>query len=372
MKIIIVFGTRPEFIKLAPVIKELKKSKMINAVVCSTGQHDKLLDEVINDFDIKIKHKLKSIAKKKSLNILSSRLFKLLDNIFDQELPDWILVQGDTSTALIASLAAHYRGIKIGHVEAGLRTNNLKNPFPEEANRQLISRISDINFAPTKNSFNNLLKENISRKKIIVTGNTIVDSIKYIINEKLNKKKSRELCIFFERKYNFDVSLKFIFVTFHRRENQGNNILLFVRLIKNISSMFPEINIILPLHLNPKVKNIIAMHLTKIKNVYLVSHLSYVKSLFLIKQSQFVISDSGGIQEEVPSFHKRIIVLRKFTERVEGVKLKIAFLLNFDEDRILKKIKILLDNNNKISSMKNPYGDGSASCKIKKFFEVIG
>jgi UDP-N-acetylglucosamine 2-epimerase (non-hydrolysing) len=369
MNILVIFGTRPEFIKLAPVIKELKNNNNILTKACSTGQHDKLLNDVINDFDVKIDYKLNTIAKNKSLNILSSRLLKSLDEIFEKVKPDWVLIQGDTSTSTISALAAFYRGIKIAHIEAGLRTDDLQNPFPEEGNRQIISRISDINFAPTKSSVLNLLKEGIKKNKILLTGNTIVDSINYIKKLKFTPKNIKHIHNLFLKDFNFNPSKKFIYVTFHRRENHGENLHLFINLLKKIVSNYPHLSIIIPVHLNPKVKNALKSNLSKINNIILLPSISYINSLFLIRNCEFIISDSGGIQEESPSFNKKIIVLRKFTERMEGVRQKIAFLVDFDEYKFMKKIDYMIRVNNLNRTMKNPYGDGKSSLRIVNFFQ---
>lgn len=353
MKIIIFIGTRPEAIKLYPLIIELKKEKSFSIKICFTGQHDFLLHKVLKEIKIKPNFKLNCKSKDANLNLLTSKLYKKIDGVIKNYKPDLSIVQGDTTSSLVAAITSFHNKIKVAHIEAGLRTYNNQEPFPEEFNRKTISLISELNFAPTNNAKKNLLHEKIDKNKIYVTGNTIVDAVKILKKKYLFKKKD---------------SKKFILVTCHRRENYKN----FDILLKNLLLVVKKNNLRIVLITHPGIlkykKN--SKNLTKIKKnkkIKIYSKLSYLETLQLIYQSHFVVSDSGGIQEEAPSFKKFILILRNYTERIESVNLKISKLIDFHKLSIFKNITYFSKKKNLFSkNISNPYGDGKAAKRIVK------
>jgi len=368
IKILVCLGTRPEGIKLAPVIELLKKkSENFEFRICSTGQHKEMLEQVFNFFGIKPDYDLGLMTENQSLGNISSRILDNMSKVLDDADPDVILIQGDTTTAFLTALAGFYRKIKVGHVEAGLRTYDKYNPFPEEVNRQLISRVTDFHFAPTRSALDNLLSEGIDRKNIIVTGNTIVDAILWSI-KKISKNKSN-----LEKEEPFrslDKGKKIILVTMHRRESFGKDIENVCSALKAISARYDDVRILYPVHLNPNVRKPVFEMLGKTGNIKLIDPLDYESFLWLMKKSYFIITDSGGVQEEAPTLKKPVLVIRKKTERMESVNCGISKMVGTDTKNILENVSKILDNEEnyrKMISEMNPYGDGHASEKILDF-----
>ena len=369
IKVLVFFGTRPECIKLAPVIKQLEShSDAFDLKVCSTGQHKEMLDQVINFFELKPDFFLNLMTENQTLGSLSSKLLNGIDNIFSQINPDVVLVQGDTTTAFLVAIAAYYKKIKVGHVEAGLRTYDKFNPYPEEINRQLISRVADFNFAPTQKAIDNLKHEGIDENTLFLTGNTIVDAVRL----GLKKIESDEAIV--KTKLRDDLSKiagkkRLILITMHRRESFGEEIKNVCSALKNIAKKYPDIRIVYPVHLNPNVRGPVYEILSDIPNILLIEPLDYPSFIWMMKKSYFIITDSGGVQEEAPTLEKPVLVIRKQTERPESLELGISKLIGTDEKEIEKNISGLVESKDLYESMipaKNPYGDGKASEKIVK------
>lgn len=359
LKILVCFGTRPEAIKMAPVIQELE-IRNINHKVCVTSQHREMLDQVLSFFEIKPDFDLNLMRKGQSLNSLSSLILGAIDEVLDLYSPDLILVQGDTTTAAMIAMAAFHRNIKVGHVEAGLRTNNKKSPFPEEINRQLIGRIADFHFAPTQLSVQNLLKENISAENVYMTGNTVVDALEWatqILPNLPENEEIRSLGKFLKS------SKKLILVTGHRRENLGKGIEQICEALLVLSNR-DDVQIVYPVHLNPLVTDLVSGLLGNRKNILLASPVTYPTMIWLLSKAYFVITDSGGIQEEVPFFKKPVLITRDTTERSEGVEAGFGILTGTGTNEILKEAQKLFDEYPNLNSKVNPYGDGKASEKI--------
>lgn len=368
IKVLISFGTRPEGIKMAPVIKEIQKnSDKFDLTLCSTGQHKEMLKQVIDFFELKPDIELSVMTQNQSLSMLSSKIIGSMEEVFENTRPDMVLVQGDTTTAFLTAFIAFYQKIKIGHVEAGLRTYNKYSPFPEEINRQLVSKIADLHFAPTENAYENLEKEGIDKIKIILTGNTVVDAINWGINKIENKseKQKSEDVRYLENL--LDLNKKIILVTMHRRESFGEEIKNVCEALKFISQKYKNVIIVYPVHLNPNVSGPAGEILGNIENIKLIKPLSYEPFLWLMSKSYFIITDSGGVQEEAPTLKKPVLVIRKFTERAESVELGISKLVGTDTEDIIKNASLLLDSKDeykKMIAVVNPYGDGKASEKI--------
>jgi len=365
ISVLICLGTRPEGIKLAPVIKSLEKQKEIFSFkICSTDQHKEMLKQVFNFFEIKPDFNLNLMTEDQSLESFSSKLLNRIDKVISKLKPDIILVQGDTTTAFLAALSAFYKKIKVGHVEAGLRTNNKYSPFPEEINRQLISRVADFHFVPTEGPFNNLVKENIDRDKIFLTGNTIVDAINWSI-EKINRNKNEmELRGLFKR---LNSKNKIILVTMHRRESFGEGIANVCNALKVVANKYKNIQIVYPVHLNPNVRKPVFKILSDVDNILLADPLNYESFIWLMNKSYFIITDSGGVQEEAPTLKKPVLVIRKKTERTESVDCGISKLIGTDRDNIVENVSNLIENEDNYNGMVpniNPYGDGHAADKI--------
>lgn len=365
MRILVCFGTRPEAIKMAPVIMELEKEKL-DFKICVTSQHREMLNQVLDFFEILPHYDLDLMRSDQTLNSLSSLILDAIDKVFDEYDPDLILVQGDTTTAAMVALAAFHRSIKVGHIEAGLRTYNKKSPFPEELNRQLIGRIADFHFAPTKLTALNLSEEKIPDDKIYITGNTVVDALRWA-EDKLKKDINEEIL---RLKGTLLKGKKIILVTGHRRENHGVG-------LRNISNALEElshrgdIQIIYPVHLNPRVKGPVEEVLGGKPNIDLISPVSYPTMLWLMKKASLIISDSGGIQEEAPSFDKTVIVTRENTERMEGVDAGYCILTGADKTKIVREANRCLDNPDDHTGKENPYGDGFASSRIVKLLKEL-
>lgn len=367
-KILVIFGTRPEAIKLAPVIIDLKKNFGKQVLVCSTGQHREMLRQVLEIFDIKIDRDLDLMKNNQDLFDISSNSITKLKKVFQDISPELVIVQGDTTTAFIAALAAYYLKIKIAHVEAGLRSYNIYSPYPEEANRKFISTIANYHFAPTFDSKRNLLSEGVKSRGVLITGNTVIDSL-YLVSKKLNNINNSEIL----DKINLSSNIfdkKIILITLHRREKFGDEFKGLIETIKKISFAYPEYNFVYPVHLNPNVKLPVENNLSNLKNIFLLPPLGYLDFNYLMKHCYFIMTDSGGIQEECYFYKKPVMILRDITERNEAIKAGYAFLLGSDSVKIIKKFKEIdkkLKNGHNYFKVKNPFGDGKASKRITSF-----
>ena len=353
IKVMTIFGTRPEAIKMAPLVKELESREEIESIVCVTAQHREMLDQVLNIFKIKPDYDLNIMKQGQSLSEITSRVLLGLEEVIKKEEPNIILVHGDTTTTFAGALAAFYNKVDIGHVEAGLRTYDKYSPFPEEANRIMVDRITDMYFAPTEVSKNNLLKENIDESKIYVTGNTAIDAMKYTINN--NYKNSL---------FDWIGDSKLILLTAHRRENLGEPMYNIFKAVKRLVNDNKNIKVIYPIHLNPLVRKIANEVFEDNDRIKLIEPLEVVDFHNFINKSYLILTDSGGIQEEAPSLGKPVLVLRDTTERPEGITAGTLKLVGTNEDDIYNEATILLNNKNeydKMSKASNPYGDGNTS-----------
>ncbi|MDA3046007.1 UDP-N-acetylglucosamine 2-epimerase (non-hydrolyzing) [Campylobacter sp. VBCF_06 NA8] len=369
-KILIVFGTRPEAIKMAPLVKEFDKYKdLFETKVCVTAQHREMLDQVLNFFDIKADYDLNLMKPNQTLYDISAKILVDMHQILNDFKPDIVFVHGDTTTASMVALSAFYSKIKIAHIEAGLRTHNMYSPFPEEANRQIVGILADYHFAPTNQAMQNLLQENKKQENIIVTGNTVIDAL-HLAVKKIKNDKEIENNIIKSLEYKVIDNRKFILVTGHRRENFGEGFLNICNALKDIALKNPNIDIVYPVHLNPNVQKPVNEILSNLQNVYLIKPLSYENFVYLMEKSYFIITDSGGIQEEAPSLGKPVLVMRDTTERPEAIKAGTVKLVGTDRAVIFNEAQNLLNDKEKydeMSSCHNPYGDGKACEKILKF-----
>lgn len=362
-KILLVFGTRPEAIKMAPLIQQLLTLKDFFTIkICVTGQHRKMLDQVIQFFNIPIDYDLDLMHENQNLFQITSDVITNMKVVLDNFNPKYILVHGDTTTSTASALAGFYSGAIVAHVEAGLRTNNKQSPFPEEMNRQLTGRIANIHFAPTASARQHLLNEGISEQNIFVTGNTVIDALKMTLN-KLENYTDKEIEFL---KNLIDSSKKIILITGHRRENFGQGFLNICKALKTIA-LEKDVHLIYPVHLNPNVKKPVYEILNGIENISLIEPLGYPAFVWLMKKSYLIVTDSGGVQEEAPSLGKPVLVLRETTERPEALEAGTIKLVGTAENTIVKEIMLLLKDENIYSQMisaQNPYGDGKASERI--------
>ena len=369
-KILLIFGTRPEAIKMAPLVKEFQKhTEFFDTRVCVTAQHREMLDQVLDFFDIIPDYDLDLMKPGQNLFGLTATIIKSLKPILEEFFPDYVFVHGDTTTTMASSIASFYSGAKVCHVEAGLRTNNKLSPFPEEINRQITGRICDYHFAPTETSKKNLLKENISESSILVTGNTVIDALLKSV-EKVNENPSQLIQDLSKQIGNQEVVL----VTGHRRENHGSGFERICKALKRIAHDDPNRLIIYPVHLNPKVQVPVNRILTSINNIILIDPLAYQDFIWLMNRSKVIITDSGGVQEEAPTLGKPVLVMRDTTERPEAVEAGTVLLVGTNEELIVSKALDLLNNNEnfkKMSMLHNPYGDGLASNRIVDFIKNI-
>lgn len=362
---LIVFGTRPEAIKMAPLVNIIKDKGLL-VKVCITAQHRKMLDQVLDFFDIIPDYDLNLMQANQSLNQLSTKILTAIDDVLLKEKPDLVLVHGDTTTSSMVALAAFYRGIRVGHVEAGLRTYNKLSPFPEEMNRQITGRIADWHFAPTPLSAANLLDEKIDSKNIIVTGNTVIDALQLGLKKIDGGYQCSDLSLI---KTIIDTSKQLIVITGHRRENFGAGFENLCLAIKEIAEN-ENVQIIYPVHLNPNVQEPVNRILSNIANVHLIQPIDYPAFIYLMSKSYLLITDSGGVQEEAPSLGKPVIVMRDNTERPEAVTAGTVILVGTNKEKIVNACNQLLNHHalySKMSMAHNPYGDGKASEKIVKF-----
>ncbi len=364
-KVLTVFGTRPEAIKMAPLVHALAASDQLQAKVCVTGQHRQMLDQVLELFEITPDHDLNIMQAGQDLYDVTSRILTGLKPVLEDFKPDIVLVHGDTTTTFAASLAAFYQQIAVGHVEAGLRTGNLRSPWPEEANRQLTGVLADFHFAPTALSKQNLLTENVNDSAITVTGNTVIDALLWI-KEKLSKDLAMQQL--FANKFNFlDQTKKLILVTGHRRESFGDGFERICTALSDLAEQRKDVQILYPMHMNPNVREPVNRLLAKHDNIILIEPQDYLPFVYLMDRSYLIITDSGGVQEEAPSLGKPVLVMRDTTERPEAVAAGTVKLVGTDIDNITRSTLELLDNEtvyNTMARAHNPYGDGNACARI--------
>lgn len=368
-KILLVFGTRPEAIKMAPLALKLQHySQDFEIKVCVTGQHRQMLDQVLELFGLKPDFDLNLMKPGQTLSDVTAGVLKGLEQVFEQWLPDVILVHGDTATTFAASLAAYYHKIKVGHVEAGLRTGDLYSPWPEEANRQLTGVLANYHFAPTQSSYDNLIKENVNSATIVVTGNTVIDAL---LQVKQKVEQDQTLVEQFQQQFSFlEKEKKLILVTGHRRENFGQGFLNICQALANLAKKYPDIQIVYPVHLNPNVQQPVNALLADINNVYLIAPQDYLPFVYLMNRSYLILTDSGGIQEEAPSLGKPVLVMRDTTERPEAVQAGTVRLVGTEIAAIEQSVVELLENPDVYADMAaahNPYGNGTACQQIIHF-----
>ena len=364
-KVLIVFGTRPEAIKMAPLVQAFKKNNFFETKVCVTAQHREMLDQVLDFFEISPDFDLDLMKPNQNLYNLTGEIINGMKDVLEEYNADYIFVHGDTTTTMAVSIASFYFGAKICHVEAGLRTFNLLAPFPEEMNRQVTSRITNYHFSPTEQSKSNLLKENISENQILVTGNTVIDALFFAL-KKLKKINNEEIN---NLKKIIQADKDIVLVTGHRRENHGDGFINICNALKQISKD-KNVQIIYPVHLNPNVQEPVNKILSNIENISLIPPLPYEAFLWLMNKSKIIITDSGGIQEEAPSLGKPVLVLRETTERPEAVEAGTVVLVGTNVEKIVEGVNQLLNDNDKYKKMSllhNPYGDGKASKRIINF-----
>lgn len=376
-KIMLVFGTRPEAIKMAPLVKEFQKHpELFHTIVCVTGQHREMLDQVLSIFDIKPDYDLNIMKQGQDLYDVTSRVLLGMRDVLKETQPDVVLVHGDTTTSTAAALAAFYQQIPVGHVEAGLRTHNIYSPWPEEMNRQITGRIANYNFSPTPLSKNNLLREAVDEKTITVTGNTVIDALYWVVDKIKNDSiLNTDLAnILNKAGYNVDRltnGKKLVLITGHRRENFGDGFIHMCTAIKDLTEKYPEVDFVYPMHLNPNVRKpiheVFGDDLSNLNNMFFIEPLEYLSFVYLMEKATIVLTDSGGIQEEAPGLGKPVLVMRDTTERPEALDAGTVKLVGTDYNKIVKEVSNLLDNQaeyERMSKAVNPYGDGLACGRI--------
>ena len=370
-KVLLVFGTRPEAIKMAPLVKAFKSnSEDFETKVCVTAQHREMLDQVLRFFEIVPDYDLDLMRSGQNLHSLTSLIVEETKMVFEEFQPDYLFVHGDTTTSTASALSAFYSGIKVCHIEAGLRTNNKQSPFPEELNRQITGRIADFHFAPTAVSRENLLSENVSDESIIVTGNTVIDALLESVEKvkDLNNHITQPINDF------IGDSSKVILVTGHRRENHGDGFERICEALGYMANNEEDLKIIYPVHLNPKVQEPVNRHLAVANNVLLTQPLAYPEFIWLMNKSKIILTDSGGIQEEAPSLGKPVLVMRDTTERPEAVNAGTVILVGTNREKIIEECHSLLNDADRFDSMSelhNPYGDGQACKRIVKYINNL-
>ncbi|MGV3468699.1 non-hydrolyzing UDP-N-acetylglucosamine 2-epimerase [Limnobacter sp.] len=371
IKLLIVFGTRPEAIKLAPLVKTLQQSQMLQVKVCVTAQHRQMLDQVLQLFGIVPDYDLDLMRPEQTLTKLTCNILQGMECVFAQYKPHWVLVHGDTSTTLATSLAAYYQQVGVAHVEAGLRTHNLYSPWPEEANRQLTGRLAGLHFAPTSQAEANLLREGVPKSTIHITGNTVIDALLSV-----SKRLDTDISLNVRLANQFpllDPSKRLVLVTGHRRENFGVGFESICEALREIAA-HPGVQVIYPVHLNPNVQEPVRRILGGVSNIHLIEPLDYLPFIYLMKRSHIILTDSGGIQEEAPSLGKPVLVMRETTERPEAVKAGTVRLVGTDRNKIVSETLRLLNDNSAYQQMAyahNPYGDGQACQRILTTFESL-
>ena len=373
-KIMLVFGTRPEAIKMAPLVKEFQKHpEEFQTIVCVTGQHRQMLDQVLQIFDITPDYDLNIMKQGQDLYDVTARVLIGMREVLKEAQPDVVLVHGDTTTSTAAALAAFYQQIPVGHVEAGLRTHNIYSPWPEEMNRQLTGRMAAYNFAPTPLSRQNLLNEGVSEEKIEVTGNTVIDALYWVVNKMKCDSALSELLSTELLKAGYDVNRnrRLVLITGHRRENFGDGFISMCNAIKTLTEKYPEVDFVYPMHLNPNVRKpiheVFGEDLSNLGNMFFIEPLEYLSCVYLMEKSTIVLTDSGGIQEEAPGLGKPVLVMRDTTERPEALSAGTVKLVGTDFDKIVNEVSALLDNQAHYDAMSqavNPYGDGLACSRI--------
>lgn len=380
-KILLAFGTRPEAIKMAPLVKEFQKRvAQFETIVCVTGQHREMLDQVLTIFYIKPDYDLNIMKQGQDLYDVTARVLIGMRDVLKDVNPDVVLVHGDTTTSMAVALAAFYQQIPVGHVEAGLRTNDIYSPWPEEMNRQITGRIATYDFAPTLLSKKNLLKENVPEDKIIVTGNTVIDALYWVV-DKIKNDKALDIELDMELKCaGYDVGRlsngkKLVLITGHRRENFGEGFIRMCNAIKTLTEKYPEVDFVYPMHLNPNVRKpiheVFGKDLSDLDNMFFIEPLEYLVFVSLMEKSSIVLTDSGGIQEEAPGLGKTVLVMRNTTERPEALDAGTVKLVGTDYDKIVGEVSRLLDDEtyyNQMSHAVNPYGDGLACERIVSTF----
>ncbi|MCF6206618.1 MAG: UDP-N-acetylglucosamine 2-epimerase (non-hydrolyzing) [Sulfurovum sp.] len=377
-RVLLVFGTRPEAIKMAPLVKAFEEEKeQFDVSVCVTAQHREMLDQVLDLFGIVPEYDLDLMREGQNLYSITSDVLEHMKGVLDDFKPDLVLVHGDTTTTFSAALAAFYRQIPVGHVEAGLRTGDLYSPWPEEANRKLTSQITTYHFAPTETSRENLLRENVSTEKIVVTGNTVIDAL-FLALEKIKNDPIIEERVINDIQTKFNnsqfsiLNSQFILVTGHRRENFGEGFIQICEALKTLAQNNPNIDIVYPVHLNPNVQQPVRKILARVSNVFLIEPLQYEAFVYMMERSYFIITDSGGVQEEAPSLGKPVLVMRETTERPEALEAGTVKLVGTDKEKIVDEAQKLLDDKmayEQMSCAHNPYGDGAASSSIVGFLK---
>ena len=376
-KVMLVFGTRPEAIKMAPLVKEFQKQpKRVETVVCVTGQHREMLDQVLKIFDIKPDYDLNIMKQGQDLYDVTARVLTGMRDVLKEVKPNVVLVHGDTTTSTAAALAAFYQQIPVGHVEAGLRTHNIYSPWPEEMNRLLTGRLATYYFSPTPLSRNNLIKESVDDRNIIITGNTVIDALYWVVDKiKNNKELDNELEDILS-KAGYDVNRlnngkKLVLITGHRRENFGDGFINMCTAIKDLTVKYPDLDFVYPMHLNPNVRKpiheVFGENLSGLKNMFFIEPLEYLSFVYLMEKSSIVLTDSGGIQEEAPGLGKPVLVMRDTTERPEALDAGTVKLVGTDYNKIVNEVSSLIDDKaayEKMSKAVNPYGDGLACGRI--------
>ena len=390
-KVLLVFGTRPEAIKMAPLVKKFQENSEFQTMVCVTAQHREMLDQVLDIFEIKPDYDLNIMKQGQDLYDITSRVLLGLRDVLNETNPDFVLVHGDTTTSTAAALAAFYKQIPVVHVEAGLRTNNIYSPWPEEMNRRMTGRLATYHLAPTELSRQNLLKENVDNKNIIITGNTVIDALFWVVNK---IKEDDNLASTLQKNIKncgYDVNRisrkdartcvstrKLILITGHRRENFGDGFRNICNAIKTLSIKYPDVDFVYPMHLNPNVRRpiseIFGQENEKLSNTFFIEPLDYLNFIFLMEKADIILTDSGGIQEEAPSLGKPVLVMRNNTERPEALEARTVKLVGTDYDKIVNEVSQLLESEeayNKMSKAVNPYGDGLACERIVNFMKEI-
>jgi UDP-N-acetylglucosamine 2-epimerase (non-hydrolysing) len=365
LKVLCVFGTRPEAIKMAPLIKALKEDERFHTKVCVTAQHREMLDQVLSLFDITPDYDLNLMQKSQTLNDITAKILQQLKPILRDFQPHIVLVHGDTTTTFAASLAAYYEQITVGHVEAGLRTGKIYCPWPEEANRKLTSVVAGLHFAPTQGAANNLLNENVNKDTIVVTGNTVIDALLMTI-KKLHS--SEEIKQRLDKQFSYlDPTKQLILVTGHRRENFGEGFKNVCKALTKTAQHFPNVEILYPVHLNPAVKKPVNRLLSNTTNIHLIEPQQYLEFVYLMDRAHIILTDSGGIQEEAPSLGKPVLLMRDNTERPEAVEAGTVKLVGTNVDTIFSSLQLLIEDDfiyKKMSKAHNPYGEGKACGRI--------
>lgn len=381
--VLLVFGTRPEAIKMAPLVKKFQEDSEFQTIVCVTAQHREMLDQVLDIFDIKPDYDLNIMKQGQDLYDITSRVLLGLRDVLNETNPDVVLVHGDTTTSTAAALAAFYKQIPVAHVEAGLRTNNIYSPWPEEMNRRITGRIATYHLAPTELSRQNLLKENVDNQNIIITGNTVIDALLWVVNKIKSDANLADTLQINIKNNGYDIDRiedkrKLVLITGHRRENFGEGFRNICNAIKTLSIKYPDVDFVYPMHLNPNVRKPIAEIFGNDKdksgNTFFIEPLDYLNFVFLMEKADIILTDSGGIQEEAPSLGKPVLVMRDNTERPEALEAGTVKLVGTDYDKIINEVSELLDNEesyNKMSKAVNPYGDGSACKRIVDFLKEV-